>query len=69
MTFATITFCVASQRVFVVVYFVMTLSGNFWIHPRIILLNIINVIIFGLELKRCSSSSCNFLDPLVTRVR
>jgi hypothetical protein len=33
-----ITLCVASQRVFVVVahvYFVMTQSGNFWIHPRI----------------------------------
>jgi hypothetical protein len=31
--------CVASKRVFivvVVVYFVMTQSGNFWIHPRII---------------------------------
>jgi hypothetical protein len=32
---ATITLCVAS-RVFIVVsvYFVMTESGNFWIHPR-----------------------------------
>jgi hypothetical protein len=31
------TFCVASELVFVVVsvYFVMTWSGNFWIHPRI----------------------------------
>jgi len=27
--------CVASQRVFIVVYFVMTQSGNFWIHPRV----------------------------------
>jgi hypothetical protein len=40
VSFATITLCVASQRVFVVVvvvlvYFVMTQSGNFWIHPRI----------------------------------
>jgi hypothetical protein len=26
--------CVASQRVFVVVYFFMTQSGNFWIHLR-----------------------------------
>jgi hypothetical protein len=33
---AAITLCVASQRVFiVVVYFFMTQSGNFWIHPRI----------------------------------
>jgi hypothetical protein len=40
MSFAAITICVASQRVFVVVvvvvvYFVMTQSGNFWIYPRI----------------------------------
>jgi hypothetical protein len=36
-SFDAITLCVASQRVFVVVvvvYFVMTQSGNFWIHPR-----------------------------------
>jgi len=36
VSFAAITLCVASQRVFiVVVYFVMTQSGNFWIHPRV----------------------------------
>jgi hypothetical protein len=36
VSFAAITFCVASQRVFIlVVYFIMTQSGNFWIHPRI----------------------------------
>jgi hypothetical protein len=37
VSFATITLCVASQRVFiviVVVYFIMTQSGNFWIYPR-----------------------------------
>jgi hypothetical protein len=35
VSFAAITLCVASQKVFiVVVYFVMTQSGNFWIHPR-----------------------------------
>jgi hypothetical protein len=35
VSFAAITLCVASQRVFiVVVYFVMTQSGKFWIHPR-----------------------------------
>jgi hypothetical protein len=35
VSFAAITLCVASQRVFnVVVYFVMTQSGNFRIHPR-----------------------------------
>jgi hypothetical protein len=40
MSFAAIALRVASQRVFVVVvvvvvYFVMTQSVNFWIHPRI----------------------------------
>jgi hypothetical protein len=36
VSFAAITLCVASQRVFfVVIYFVMTQSGNFWIHTRI----------------------------------
>jgi hypothetical protein len=34
VSFASITLCVASQRVFVVVYFIMTQSGNFWIHHR-----------------------------------
>jgi hypothetical protein len=34
VSFAAITLCVASQRVFIVVrvYFVTTQSGNFWIH-------------------------------------
>jgi hypothetical protein len=32
VSFAAITLCVASQRVFIVVYFVKTQSGNFWIH-------------------------------------
>jgi hypothetical protein len=37
--FAAITLCVASQRVFIVVsvYFVMTRSENYWIHPRVCL--------------------------------
>jgi hypothetical protein len=38
--FAAITICVASQRVFVVVVVVVVLStqsGNFWIHPRILM--------------------------------
>jgi hypothetical protein len=37
VSFAAITLCVASQRVFIVVsiYFVKIQSGNFWIHPRI----------------------------------
>jgi hypothetical protein len=39
VSFAAVTLCVASQWMFivivVVVYFVMTQSGNFWIHPRI----------------------------------
>jgi hypothetical protein len=36
VSFATITLCVASERQFVsvVVYFVMTWSGIFWLHPR-----------------------------------
>jgi hypothetical protein len=37
VSFAAINLCVASQRVFtfvVVVYFVVTQSGNFWIYPR-----------------------------------
>jgi hypothetical protein len=36
VSFAAITLCVASQRVFIVVsiYFVMSQSGNFWTHPR-----------------------------------
>jgi hypothetical protein len=37
VSFAAITLCIASQRVFVVVVvvdFVMTQSGNVWIHPR-----------------------------------
>jgi hypothetical protein len=35
VSFAAITLCVAFQRVFIVVsvYFLMTQSGNFWIHP------------------------------------
>jgi hypothetical protein len=38
VSFAAITLCVASQRVFVVVVVISlsTQSGNFWIHPRII---------------------------------
>jgi hypothetical protein len=31
VSFATIILCVASQLVFIVAYFVMTQSGNFWI--------------------------------------
>jgi hypothetical protein len=35
VSFDTITLCVASQRVFVVVVISLsTQSGNFWIHPR-----------------------------------
>jgi type II secretory pathway pseudopilin PulG len=37
VSFSAITLCVASQRVFIVVivvYFVTTQSGNFWIHSR-----------------------------------
>jgi hypothetical protein len=40
VSFAAITLCVTSQRVFIVisVYFFMTQSGNFWIHPSVWLL-------------------------------
>jgi hypothetical protein len=36
VSFAAITLCVVSQRVFIVaiVYLVTTQSGNFWIHPH-----------------------------------
>jgi hypothetical protein len=38
VSFAAITLCVASQQVFfVVVDFVMTQSGNFWVYPRVCL--------------------------------
>jgi hypothetical protein len=52
VTFAAITLCVASQRVFIVVgvYFVMTQSGNFWIHPDIVymvLLKCMHVLTMG----------------------
>jgi hypothetical protein len=39
VSFATITLCVASQRVFVffvAYYFVMTQYGNFWIHHSLV---------------------------------
>jgi hypothetical protein len=38
VSFAAITICVASERVFVVVYFGMTKSGNFWIYPHMLFL-------------------------------
>jgi hypothetical protein len=34
VSLAAIALCVASQRVFIVVYFVRIQSGNFWIHHR-----------------------------------
>jgi hypothetical protein len=34
VSFAAITLCVASQRVFIVVVSLSTQSGNFWIQPR-----------------------------------
>jgi hypothetical protein len=36
MSFAAITLCVASERVFIVIVFISlsTQSGNFWIYPR-----------------------------------
>jgi hypothetical protein len=35
VSFAAITLCVASQRMFIVVISLSTHSGNFWIHPRL----------------------------------
>jgi hypothetical protein len=35
VSIAPINFCVASQRMFIVVISFSTQSGNFWIHPRI----------------------------------
>jgi hypothetical protein len=52
VSFVAIVLCVASQRVFVVVYFVMTLSGNFWIHP---------LYCFGLKLDEEFSERTNVL--------
>jgi hypothetical protein len=39
VSFPVITLSVASERVFIVVsvYFVMTQSGNFWLHLRIVI--------------------------------
>jgi hypothetical protein len=36
VSFATVTLCVASQRVFLLFILLSTQSGNFWIHPRIV---------------------------------
>jgi len=41
VSFVAKTLCVASQRVFIVVDFIMIKSGNFWIHPCIILWNLL----------------------------
>jgi hypothetical protein len=35
VSFAAITLCVASQRVYITVISFLTQSGNFWIHPQI----------------------------------
>jgi hypothetical protein len=37
VSFATTTFCVDSQRMLIVIISLSTQSGNFWIHPRILL--------------------------------
>jgi hypothetical protein len=48
VSFAAISLCVASQRVFIAVsvYLFMTQSGNFWIHPRVLFLEVYNVSYF-----------------------
>jgi uncharacterized membrane protein YecN with MAPEG domain len=56
VSFAAITLYVASERVFIVVsvYFVMTQSGNFWIHPCTVFLT--RVLHYtGMEMKPFSS--------------
>jgi hypothetical protein len=47
VSFAAIILCVTSQRVFIVavVYFVMTQSGNVWIHPRMWVIYLCTVIL------------------------
>jgi hypothetical protein len=55
VSFTDITLCVASQRVLivvVVVYFVMTQSGNFWIHSSYMfsVLDSIEFLLFNYEL-------------------
>jgi hypothetical protein len=46
VSFAAITLCVASQRVLIVasVYFVVTQSGNFWIHLHKLKVRITSVV-------------------------
>jgi hypothetical protein len=57
VSFAAITFCVASQRVIpkVSIYFVMTQSGNFWIHPRMLFM--FSSIIQNPEVEKTGSGS------------
>jgi hypothetical protein len=34
LSFVAVTLCVASQQVFIIVYFIKTLSRNFWIYSH-----------------------------------
>jgi hypothetical protein len=54
VSFAAITLCVASQRVFILasVHFVTIQPGNFWIHPR----------------TNCSGSSCSLSNTNIVTV-
>jgi hypothetical protein len=57
VSFAAITLCVDSQRVFIVVCFVMTRSGNFWIHPC--------MIAFGFLIMCASDRGVQFRGPVL----
>jgi hypothetical protein len=66
VSFAAIALCVAFQRVFVVVYFVMTHSGKFWIYSRIFLRASLLLLLLLLLLLYCSNPSTNIIlttDP------
>jgi hypothetical protein len=67
VSFAAVTLCVASQWVFiVVVYFVMTQSGNFWILPRILPLavtvRLYNLIGYEILTSWHNKANCNTIE-------
>jgi hypothetical protein len=63
VSFAAIILCVASQRVFAsVVYFVMTQSGNFWIHPRRKLMPRPSAVINTVELRKQLTQYSKYLN-------
>jgi hypothetical protein len=61
VSFAAITLCVASQRVFIVVsvYFVVTQSGNFWIYPLVLHINETTTAFSRLSFQSRTNSQCH----------